>query len=200
MVWSTFITLSNNTSPSVQTAVCWRFQCCCSFIQSIFIFFHILMKMYLFLFLELTLCCLTPPVVSDTNPWWTWLWAACVNQWSSSSEHQTLLYQKYLLFYLRARWEDAAPLQLWSLLCWEAKRIFSKEKRRASGSTKSHTIVINSIKSHPKTSCMVSARVARSKKAFTTAEELILPSAVDVCRELLDVANSVKTMYWWHCD
>ncbi len=39
---------------------------------------------------------------------------------------------------------------------------------------------------------MVAARVARSKKAFTIAEELILPSAVDMCRELLGDAAATK--------
>lgn len=38
----------------------------------------------------------------------------------------------------------------------------------------------------------VCARVARSKKAFTIAEELILPSAVDMCQELLGDTAATK--------
>uniref|UniRef100_A0A673KXC9 HAT C-terminal dimerisation domain-containing protein n=1 Tax=Sinocyclocheilus rhinocerous TaxID=307959 RepID=A0A673KXC9_9TELE len=43
-----------------------------------------------------------------------------------------------------------------------------------------------------KASYMVAAHVARSKKAFTIAKELILPSAVDRCRELLGDAAATK--------
>ena len=34
-------------------------------------------------------------------------------------------------------------------------------------------------------SYMVAFRIARSKKAFTIVEELILPYAIDMCRKLL---------------
>ena len=39
---------------------------------------------------------------------------------------------------------------------------------------------------------MVAFRIARSKKAFTIAEELILPSAIDMCREIIGEAAASK--------
>ncbi|KAJ8042879.1 hypothetical protein HOLleu_09754 [Holothuria leucospilota] len=39
---------------------------------------------------------------------------------------------------------------------------------------------------------MVAAHTARRKKAFTTAEELILPSFVDMCQEILGGAAVTK--------
>ena len=45
-------------------------------------------------------------------------------------------------------------------------------------------------KSALKASYMVAFRIACSKKAFTIAEELILPSAIDMCREIIEAAAS----------
>ena len=39
---------------------------------------------------------------------------------------------------------------------------------------------------------MVASRIARSKKAFTVAEKLILPSAIDMCREIIGEAAASK--------
>ena len=39
---------------------------------------------------------------------------------------------------------------------------------------------------------MVASRIARSKKAFTIAEELILPSTIDMCREIIGEAAASK--------
>ena len=39
---------------------------------------------------------------------------------------------------------------------------------------------------------MVASRIARSKKAFTMAEEFILPSAIDMCREIIGEAATSK--------
>ena len=39
---------------------------------------------------------------------------------------------------------------------------------------------------------MVAFRIARGKKAFTIAEELILPSAIDRCREIIGEAAASK--------
>ena len=39
---------------------------------------------------------------------------------------------------------------------------------------------------------MVASQVVRSKKAFTIAEELILPSAIDMCREIVGEAAASK--------
>lgn len=43
-------------------------------------------------------------------------------------------------------------------------------------------------KSALKASYLVARRVAQSKKAFTIAEELVLPAAVDMCREMIGEA------------
>ncbi|KAM4604703.1 SCAN domain-containing protein 3-like [Polymixia lowei] len=45
-----------------------------------------------------------------------------------------------------------------------------------------------------KASYLVARRVAQSKKAFTIAEELILPAAVDMCREMIGEAAAKKMM------
>ena len=47
-------------------------------------------------------------------------------------------------------------------------------------------------KSALKASYTVAFRIARSKKAFTIAEELILPSAIDMCREIIGEAAASK--------
>ena len=47
-------------------------------------------------------------------------------------------------------------------------------------------------KSALKASYMVASRIVRSKKAFTIAEELILPSAIDMCREIIGEAAASK--------
>ena len=39
---------------------------------------------------------------------------------------------------------------------------------------------------------MVASRIAQSKKAFTVAEELISPCALDMCREIIGEAASSK--------
>ena len=39
---------------------------------------------------------------------------------------------------------------------------------------------------------MVASRIARSKKAFTIGEELILPCAIDMCREIIEEAAASK--------
>ena len=39
---------------------------------------------------------------------------------------------------------------------------------------------------------MVASRIARSKKAFTIGEELILPCAIDMCREIIGEAAASK--------
>ena len=39
---------------------------------------------------------------------------------------------------------------------------------------------------------MVASRIARSKKAFTIAEELILPRAIDMCREIIGETAASK--------
>ncbi|KAF7648056.1 hypothetical protein LDENG_00162690 [Lucifuga dentata] len=55
--------------------------------------------------------------------------------------------------------------------------------------------VITTITTQSKTALKASymiAHVARSKKPFTTAEELNLPSAVDMCSELLGEAAATK--------
>ena len=39
---------------------------------------------------------------------------------------------------------------------------------------------------------MVASRIARSKKAFTIAEKRILPSAIDMCREIIGEAAASK--------
>ncbi|XP_078802871.1 protein FAM200A-like [Oryzias latipes] len=43
-----------------------------------------------------------------------------------------------------------------------------------------------------KASYLVARRVAQSKKAFTIAEELVLPAAVDLCREMIGEAAAKK--------
>ena len=45
-----------------------------------------------------------------------------------------------------------------------------------------------------KASYLVARRVALSKKAFTIAEELVLPAAVDMCRELIGEAAAKKLL------
>lgn len=77
-------------------------------------------------------------------------------------------------------------------MCWEAKRIFSKENNELQAQQKVITSVSTQSKVTLKVSHMVAARVACSKKAFTIAEELILSSAVDMCRELLGDAAATK--------
>ena len=47
-------------------------------------------------------------------------------------------------------------------------------------------------KSALKASYLVASRIARSKKAFTIGEELILPSAIDMCREIIGEAAASK--------
>ena len=39
---------------------------------------------------------------------------------------------------------------------------------------------------------MVASRIARCKKAFTIADELILPIAIDMCREIIEEAAASK--------
>ena len=47
-------------------------------------------------------------------------------------------------------------------------------------------------KSALKSSCMVTFLIARSKKAITIAEEFILPSSIDMCREIIGEAAASK--------
>ena len=51
-------------------------------------------------------------------------------------------------------------------------------------------------KSALKASYLVARRVAQTKKAFTIAEELLLPAAVDMCREMIgeDAAKKLLTV------
>ncbi|KAE8278788.1 Zinc finger MYM-type protein 6 [Larimichthys crocea] len=49
-------------------------------------------------------------------------------------------------------------------------------------------------KSALKASYLVARRVAQSKKAFTIAEELVLPAAVDMCREMIGEAAAKKLL------
>ena len=41
-------------------------------------------------------------------------------------------------------------------------------------------------------SYMMAFRIAHNKKAFTIAEELILPSSIDMCREIFGEAAASK--------
>lgn len=52
----------------------------------------------------------------------------------------------------------------------------------------------NNSKCALKASYLVARRVAQSKKAFTIAEELVLPAAVDMCRELIGEAAAKKLL------
>ena len=45
-----------------------------------------------------------------------------------------------------------------------------------------------------KASYLVARRVAQTKKAFTIAEELVLPAAVDMCREMIGEAAAKKLL------
>ncbi|KAE8287209.1 Protein FAM200A [Larimichthys crocea] len=49
-------------------------------------------------------------------------------------------------------------------------------------------------KSALKASYLVARRVAQSKKPFTIAEELVLPAAVDMCREMIGEAAAKKLL------
>ena len=51
-------------------------------------------------------------------------------------------------------------------------------------------------KSALKASYLVARRVAQTKKAFTSVEELFLPAAVDMCREMIgeDAAKKLLTV------
>uniref|UniRef100_A0A9J7Z8E8 DUF4371 domain-containing protein n=1 Tax=Cyprinus carpio carpio TaxID=630221 RepID=A0A9J7Z8E8_CYPCA len=72
------------------------------------------------------------------------------------------------------------------------KEYFLRKKDGLQAQQKVITSLSTQSKVTLKASYMVAARVARSKKAFTIAEELILPSAVDMCRELLGDAAATK--------
>ncbi len=65
------------------------------------------------------------------------------------------------------------------------KEYFQRKKDGLQAQQKVITSLSTQSKVTLKASYMVAARVAHSKKAFTIAQELILPSAVDMCRELL---------------
>lgn len=72
------------------------------------------------------------------------------------------------------------------------KEYFERKMAGLQAQQKVITTFTTQSKSALKASYMVAARVARSKKAFTIAEELILPSAVDMCREILGEAAATK--------
>uniref|UniRef100_A0A671KM04 DUF4371 domain-containing protein n=1 Tax=Sinocyclocheilus anshuiensis TaxID=1608454 RepID=A0A671KM04_9TELE len=73
-----------------------------------------------------------------------------------------------------------------------SKEYFLRKKYGLQAQQKVITSLSTQSKVTLKASYMVAAHVARSKKAFTIAKELILPSAVDRCRELLGDAAATK--------
>ena len=87
-----------------------------------------------------------------------------------------------------------------------AKLIFPKEKGWATDTKVIITLTTQS-KSTLKDIYMVAACVAHSNKCFAIAAELILPSAVDMCRELLgwqlqpkfSQHHSPMTLWRWQC-
>uniref|UniRef100_A0A673KQ08 HAT C-terminal dimerisation domain-containing protein n=1 Tax=Sinocyclocheilus rhinocerous TaxID=307959 RepID=A0A673KQ08_9TELE len=74
----------------------------------------------------------------------------------------------------------------------KSKEYFLRKKDGLQAQQKVITSLSTQSKVTLKASYMVAAHVARSKKAFTIAKELILPSAVDRCRELLGDAAATK--------
>jgi len=75
--------------------------------------------------------------------------------------------------------------------CNEVKTIFCKEERWSARTAASHDFIYYS-KSALNASYTVAGCVACSKKAFTIAEELILPSAINMSQEVIGEAAASK--------
>uniref|UniRef100_A0A3B4U0T5 HAT C-terminal dimerisation domain-containing protein n=1 Tax=Seriola dumerili TaxID=41447 RepID=A0A3B4U0T5_SERDU len=73
----------------------------------------------------------------------------------------------------------------------ETRRRREKEKR---GEGESIVSLTGNSKCALKASYLVARRVAQSKKPFTIAEELVLPAAVDMCREMIGEAAAKKLL------
>uniref|UniRef100_A0A3P9LLJ5 HAT C-terminal dimerisation domain-containing protein n=1 Tax=Oryzias latipes TaxID=8090 RepID=A0A3P9LLJ5_ORYLA len=69
---------------------------------------------------------------------------------------------------------------------------FLKRKNEVQSYRRSIVSLTGDAKCALKASYLVARRVAQSKKAFTIAEELVLPAAVDMCREMIDEAAAKK--------
>uniref|UniRef100_A0A3B4Y6R1 HAT C-terminal dimerisation domain-containing protein n=1 Tax=Seriola lalandi dorsalis TaxID=1841481 RepID=A0A3B4Y6R1_SERLL len=69
-----------------------------------------------------------------------------------------------------------------------------EEDRHSASQKKSIVSLTGNSKCGLKASYLVARRVAQSKKPFTIAEELVLPAAVDMCREMIGEAAAKKLL------
>ena len=72
------------------------------------------------------------------------------------------------------------------------KEYFERKKKGLQRQQKILTSFTGQLKSALKASYMVASRIAQSKKTFTVAEGLILPCALDMCREIIGEAAASK--------
>ena len=68
------------------------------------------------------------------------------------------------------------------------KEYFARKRKSMQRQQGILTSFTSQSKSALKASYIMAFRIARSKKAFTIAKELILPSAIDMCREIIGEA------------
>ena len=85
------------------------------------------------------------------------------------------------------------PLKDKPLEFFKRKKCEHKEQKQLLKATTSSNV------SALRASFLVANRIAKAKKPFTTGEELILPAAKDICRELLgEAAENSKSIKGTH--